>query len=187
MKKVLYDATFQSLLETLDAKYPIHGPAAIGTEIDKLLLDMKLKVEASLAVAQKGSLCAHIWSKKEMSSCYLGMTAHFFSQRNHQSHQVTLTVQGLPHPHTGNSICDPTESILEGWGIPLSKVIVVITDSGSNMVKACQQHFEEDDKADEEDDDSVEDVEPEANVQEEEDLEDKKMDHDTTFKFYCKH
>ena len=116
------------------------------------------------------------------------MTAHFFSQRDHQRHQVTLAVRRLPHPHTGENIRDAVESILEEWSIPLSKVRVVITDNGSNMVKAFRQHFEEDDEDDdgEEDDGSVKEVEPEASVQDEENFEDREMDHDITFKFYCK-
>ena len=182
------DASFQSLLETLDARYPVPGRAVIGKEMDKLLLDMKLKVEASLAEARKISFCADVWSKKGISSSYLGVTAHFFSQRDHQRHQVTLAVRRLPHPHTGENIRDAVESILEEWSIPLSKVRVVITDNGSNMVKAFRQHFEEDDKDDdgEEDDGSVKEVEPEASVQDEENFEDREMDHDITFKFYCK-
>lgn len=185
--RIVEDAAFQSLLETLDAKYSIPGRAAIGKEIDKLLLDMKLKVEASLAEARKISLCADIWSKKGMSSSYLGMTAHFFSQCDHR-HQVTLAVRRLPHPHTGSNIRDATESILEEWGIPLSRVRVIITDNGSNMVAAFRWHFEEDDEEDEEerDDGSVEEAELEASVHDQDDFEDKEIDHDTIFKFYCK-
>ena len=36
----------------------------------------------------------------------------------------------------GNAICDLTYQIIQEWGIPLSKVQFIITDNGSNMIKA---------------------------------------------------
>ena len=36
----------------------------------------------------------------------------------------------------GNAICDLTYKIIQEWGIPLSKVQFIITDNGSNMIKA---------------------------------------------------
>lgn len=97
----------------------------------------------------------------------------------------------MPHPHTGENIRDAIEGVLEEWGIPVSKVRVVVTDNGSNMLKAFRLHFEEDEDGDsvyevEDDDNEKEEVEPEASVQDEEDFEDKETDHDIAFKFYCK-
>lgn len=80
--RIVEDAAFQSLLETLDARCSVPGRAVIGKEIDKLLLEMKLKIEASLAEARKINFCAEVWLKKGLSSSYLGVTAHFFSQHN---------------------------------------------------------------------------------------------------------
>ena len=36
----------------------------------------------------------------------------------------------------GDAICDLTYNIIDEWGIPLNKVQYIITDNGSNMVKA---------------------------------------------------
>ena len=36
----------------------------------------------------------------------------------------------------GEAICDLTNAIISEWGIPLNKLQFIITDNGSNMVKA---------------------------------------------------
>ena len=91
---------FRSLLEAMDPRYPVPGRTLIGKEIDKVLLEMKSNVQGFISQAQKISLCADIWTKKGMSSSYLGVTAHFFTQHDHRCHRVTLAVRRINHPHT---------------------------------------------------------------------------------------
>ena len=69
---------FQSLLQALDSCYPIPGRTLIGKEIDKVLIDMKDKIGIFFSQSEKINLCADIWSKKGMTSSYLGITGHFF-------------------------------------------------------------------------------------------------------------
>ena len=95
---------FRSLLEALDPRYPVPGRTHIGKEIDKVLVDMRSKIQEYLSKAQKVSLCADVWTKKGMSSSYLGITAHFFSSLDRRRHRVTLAVQRIPHPHTAENI-----------------------------------------------------------------------------------
>ena len=45
----------------------------------------------------------------------------------------------MPHPHNANSIRTVLSNILDDWEIPLEKVKVIVTDNGSNMVKAFHQ------------------------------------------------
>ena len=75
---------FQSLLEALDPRYPIPGRTLLGREIEKVLFDMKANIRRVLSAAQKVSLCADIWTKKGMTSSYLGVTAHFFGRQDHR-------------------------------------------------------------------------------------------------------
>lgn len=47
----------------------------------------------------------------------------------------------MPHPHTGEVIASVVSDTLNIWKINASKVMLVLTDNGSNMVKAFKQTF----------------------------------------------
>ena len=68
----------------------------------------------------------------------------------------------MPRPHTGDNVRELFLSVVDGWSIPHDKIGTIITDSGSNMVKAFRQDFfdnlvdkdnEIDDEPDEDDED----------------------------------
>uniref|UniRef100_A0A1X7UK81 Uncharacterized protein n=1 Tax=Amphimedon queenslandica TaxID=400682 RepID=A0A1X7UK81_AMPQE len=55
-----------------------------------------------MSSAWKINFCADIWSKKGLTSSYLGITAHYYSTVNQCIEHPALAVQEIPHPHTGN-------------------------------------------------------------------------------------
>ena len=94
----------------------------------------------------------------------------------------------MPHPHSAENIRDTLDPVIKEWDIPLTKVNVVITDNGSNMVKAFRQIActEEEDSAEEEEiDETITDT-PVEHLEEEEDFEDNEFNHDLAFQLYCK-
>jgi len=95
---------------------------------------MKTNIQAFISKAPKVSLCADIWTKKGMSSSYLGVTAHFFTQHDHMRHRVTLAVRRLHHPHTAKTIRDIIDEVLTEWNTPLREVRTIITGNASNMI-----------------------------------------------------
>ena len=109
---IVENVIFKSLLEAFDPRYLIPGRTRIGKEIDKVMSDMKERIEVFLSQSQKISLCADIWTKKGMTSSYLGITAHFFSSFDRKRHQVTLAVRKMPHPHNAEHILEVTETLL---------------------------------------------------------------------------
>ena len=95
---------FRSLIQTLYYRYDVPPRAQIGQEIDQILLELKGNIQSYLVKAQKVNICANVWTKKGMTSSYLGLPAHFFLRYDHRRHVVTLAVRLLPHPHTADSI-----------------------------------------------------------------------------------
>ena len=95
---------------------------------------MKVKIATSLEDGHKVSICADIWTKKGMSSSYLGVMAHFFSLKDHLRHRVTVAVRRMPPPHTAENIRAVIQEVLGEWEVPLGKVSAILTDNGSNMV-----------------------------------------------------
>ena len=69
-----------------------------------------------------------------MSSSYLGITAHSFSTHDHRRHRVAPAVRKLPQPHNAENIKDRVDEVLREWDIPITKLNIVITDNGSNML-----------------------------------------------------
>jgi hypothetical protein len=139
------------------------GRVHLNMLLTDVLAKMKRNIQAAMVNAKKIHFCTDIWSKKGLSSSYLGLTAHFYSFADLKLHSPTLAVHQLPHPHTGlfiitctmsvyylyltigEAICDLTYKLIEEWGIPSNKLSFIVSDNGSNMVKAFQivQCFDE--------------------------------------------
>ena len=149
-----------------------------------MLLDMKGKILSYPVDAQKVSICADVWTKKDNSTSYLGLTAHFFCRRDLKRHVATIAVRRLPYLHTADNISALMDDDLLEWEIPLSKVEVVITDNASNMVKAFKRTLEgTNDEEDDNENEEEQEIEEEAD---DIDFKDKEIDHDVTFKCNCK-
>ena len=133
---IVENLEFKDFLHTMDSRYTVPGRVAIGKEIDKVVIELKAKISSFVLEANKISICADIWSKRDMTSSYLGVTGHFYSSKDHRRHNVTLAVRRMLLMHTGDNIRELVESILEEWEIPPSKISATLTDNGSNMIAA---------------------------------------------------
>ena len=87
---IVENIEFCDFVHTLDRCYSVPGRVCIGKELQKLLIELKAKIGSFLEEANKISICADIWSKKGLSSSYIGITAHFYSKKDHRRHCVTL-------------------------------------------------------------------------------------------------
>ena len=177
---------FRSLLEAIDPCYPVPGRTLIGKEIEKVLLDMNTNIQTFISKAQKISLCADIWIKKGMSSSYLGVTAHFFTKHDHTRRQVTLVVRQIHHPHTADTVREVIDEVLAEWNIPIGKVRAILTDNASNMIKAFREQLQDIESEESETEEGDVDESEDLLESDEVDFEDKELDHEITFKFYCK-
>lgn len=68
-----------------------------------------------------------------MTASFIGIMAHFFA--DHKRHNATIAVC----PHTAENILSMVKSILAEWNIPTKKLGNIVTDNGSNMVKAFKE------------------------------------------------
>ena len=141
----------------------------ISKELDQVLTELRAKISVHLQSANFLSIrCDTLWSKKGLTSSYLGITAHFFSRRDHRRHTVTLAVRRLTSSHTAYTIRHTLDEILAEWDLEPSKILAILRDNGSNMVaafesQAAQQEEEEVVNS------SDEEVESQASEKEEED------------------
>ena len=188
---VVENAEFRLLMETLDPRYQTPSRARMAKEMDLLMADMKGRIKVFLDSAQKVSACTDIWTKRGMTSSYLGVTAHFFSRHDHRRHCVTLAVRVFPHPHTADRIRSLLDEVLKEWDVD-QKFYFVITDSGSNMVKAFRSDVlasitdysegsMDEDVGEANSGDDAEDEDEDFDVDEDNDFDTKEMQHDIVF------
>lgn len=59
------------LLNTLDSRFCVPGRQLVMREVEQVLIELKAKISSF-------SEEADVWSKKGLTSSYLGITAHFF-------------------------------------------------------------------------------------------------------------
>ena len=143
---------FRDLLHELDPRYVVPGRGAIRTELAKMLMSIKKNVSQDLENARKIHLCCDVWSKKGMSESFLGITAHFFAK--HKRSKATLAVRHLDSPHTGKHILKVVKSVLREWNVRSDQIGKILTDNGSNMLKAFQDTI--DISSDEDSDNGIE-------------------------------
>jgi hypothetical protein len=95
-------------------------------------------VKKELMSCRRVVLAMDCWSKKGLTSSYLAISASFFSPTSHLPNTVLLNLSSISHPHTGEMLAEKLDLALKEWAIPQSKILMVVTDNGSNMIKAIK-------------------------------------------------
>ncbi len=72
------------------------------------------------------------------TSSYLAISACFFNPQENKAQHVLLNLYTVSHPHTGEMIADLFQMCLAYWEIDPRKILYIITDNGSNMIKAVR-------------------------------------------------
>lgn len=87
------------------------------------------------------TLTTDIWSEIMTTKSYLGVTIHFI----HSSNVCTaaLGIFELSKSHSANYISHELLDVLNLWNIPKSKILAVVTDNDSTMLKAIKELFGE--------------------------------------------
>ena len=91
----------------------------------------------------------------------------------------------MPSPHTADHVRDLVYEVLSEWNIPLNKVMVVVTDNGSNMVTVFKKFVAtdgdeaDDSEMDEEDDSKIEEDDADSESAAMDDFDVKEIEHNT--------
>lgn len=140
--------------------------------------DIETTIKAELAAGRRITIAMDGWSKKGLTASFLAVSASFYSTLQLKPLHVLLNLHQVTHPHTGEMLADKLRSSLGQWDIDTQKVLMVVTDNGSNMVKAiksiavdrpeCHDRLEDEsdmeDGESEEDEEEVEDPEPDISL-----------------------
>jgi hypothetical protein len=92
-----------------------------------------------LKETKKVSLTTDLWSCKGLSNSFIAITAHFFTLKDKTYHKVLLGLQVFNDRHTGENVKNIVQKGLNNYNYDFDKIIRIITDNDSNMIKAFKQ------------------------------------------------
>jgi hypothetical protein len=99
---------------------------------------MSTSIKHDLALARQVIIGLDCWTKKSLTASFLAISASFFHPSRHQPIHILLNLHEIAHPHTGEMLAEKLLKTLAKWDISAPKVLAVITDNGSNMLKAIR-------------------------------------------------
>ena len=91
-----------------------------------------------LAVTRHVTICLDSWTKRGLTASFLGISACFFDKLSEKPVHAFLSLMEIKHPHTGEKLAGCLDECLRKWGISSEKVLLVVTDNGTNMIKAVK-------------------------------------------------
>lgn len=136
---IVDEPEFIEFVQTLDPKYrPPDRKYISKVAIPGKHNEVKEKVKDAVKKAKYLSITSDAWSSPTMES-FLSLTAHYITPNwNLQSYCLRTIYMGS-HSHTGENIAAMLRGILKEYDIYLDNVVSITTDSGSNMLKACEE------------------------------------------------
>ena len=131
---IVEDPDFINMINRFDKRYKIPCTKTLKDRIFTTYEVGKDTLKNQFTQIQYISLTVDAWSSPAHLP-YLGITAHWVTSK-FEPQEVLLSMEELPYPHSAFEIQDHLFDILHEWDISL-KITSIITDNGSNMVKAC--------------------------------------------------
>ena len=98
----------------------------------------KHKLKEIIKDARKVTLCVDGWSKRGLTSSFIGVSACLYHPPGGQVYHALLNLHRIENPHTGEAIDGCIDDTLEAWGIGEDKVLLIVTDNDSNIIKAVR-------------------------------------------------
>lgn len=124
----------------LNPRYKTPSRETLKMMVNKEVAKLRLNIKELISGAKKVSICADIWTQKNMVAAYLGVTAHFYCNKTSSLENVCLAVMHMSSSHTADRIKALTDEIVKEYDISEDKISRYRTDNGSNMVAAFRYH-----------------------------------------------
>lgn len=122
-------------LKLLNPSYRIISRNQVSKNISSLYSSLVSKMQIEIERLSSFSLCIDFWSKNTIG--FLGITLNFLN--GHKMDSILLILKQVDFPHTSKVVLDETNDALNSWkinGLEDERITYILTDNGSNMVKA---------------------------------------------------
>ncbi|KYQ53613.1 Zinc finger BED domain-containing protein 1, partial [Trachymyrmex zeteki] len=136
---IVEDEGFQRLFKVVAPLYTVPSRTTITSRIDEKFVALSSIVRDKLTEIDNIVLTSDIWTDKYNSKSYICLTAHFIDGIEIES--INLGIRLLEETHNAIYLSEIIKSFCHEWNIDLNKVMVMITDSAANIVKAARDTF----------------------------------------------
>jgi len=126
---------FKLLIEHLAPGYDLPSRMTFTRQLDNMLVKCKRKITSILSKAHHISITSDLWSSVRQQS-YVGVTAHCLDA-NMEVQTFVLATKQVVNSHTGENVAEWIESVIADYSISPDQIFAVVTDNGTNMVRAC--------------------------------------------------
>jgi hypothetical protein len=130
---VVSSPAFKNLVTDLNPHARVPERKKMRKEINGIWDELKAALKSALDVARRVSITTDIWTSKNLTASYLGITVHFFNPQTRRRGAHKIACREFPNPHTGEMIADKILEICREFGLE-DKLDYVTCDNGSNMV-----------------------------------------------------
>ncbi|XP_041946911.1 LOW QUALITY PROTEIN: zinc finger BED domain-containing protein 4-like [Alosa sapidissima] len=130
---------FQRLVAALEPRYKLKSEKHYRTKMLEGIVEKVEKKKIKAVISEEAgpflSFTTDCWSGD--TEALRSLTCHFIDP-NWDRKQVLLNAKTMSGSHTGEYIGDMFISLLEYWDISHDRVVLVLNDSGANMVKGLR-------------------------------------------------
>lgn len=134
---VVEDKGFNRLMQLVKPKYQMPSRKHVGeTVIPQLYEQLKKTIQDELSKTNTVSVTSDMWTNLNNLFSFLSFTIHWLDDEFTLQHRV-LQMKSFSGQHNADNIRTQFVEIADVWQI-MSKIHIILTDSGSNMVKAVR-------------------------------------------------
>ena len=129
---------FQRLVAAMEPRYKLKTEKHYRTDVlDGIITKVEKKIKTLIAedAGPFLSFTTDCWSGD--TEALMSLTCHFIDD-NWERKQVILNAKAMSGSHTGEYISNMFISMLKHWDISHDRVVLVLRDSGANMVKGLR-------------------------------------------------
>lgn len=130
---------FKFFIKCVEPLYKVPSKKTITRLIDEKYHFLSNIIKKEILEVKALTITTDIWTETMNTNSFLGLTCHYI--RDCKLKSITVGVTELTEPHKAEYLGTTLKNICDVWNISLHKVIAVVTDNGSNIVKAVSDVF----------------------------------------------
>lgn len=135
---IVEDSGFQRFVKQAWPKYELPSRKFFSTKLPAVYDIVVEKLKARLPSDGWLSFGTDGWTSQNGEYSFESLTVHWLDEC-YKPQSAVLEVSEILGRHTGDNLLQLLRANLEKWQIDQTRVHTVVTDSGANIVKVCQQ------------------------------------------------
>ena len=133
----------KGLQDLIDFATSVNGPLKLPSRdankkrIDTLAHETRIKMMKILfGNCEYFSSTSNLWSPRAMEA-FMALTLHFLCD-DFQRHNFTMAIKPTDGKHTADMMKGYMKDVIDEWCLSKNKLVMMLGDSGSNVVEACE-------------------------------------------------